>query len=511
MSKSTKQERGEYYRQQANNYLQEGHNRAQAHSKALDDCRDKFDVSDRTLRRSTADYRDGKKAYPEMPADSVDESNDNNHNTVDAASDGELPTLDDVEDKFAMEDDYHYDEEAGVYLIPMSTMGKVLKLDEEEVKRIKRLYSNWDGNPDTINQICQKTGFPRNQFIELKSKLGMTHDQEPFTKEEVLNKNMEQMIDNLHQQRRNRLAEEWESEKLKAMQKDADKWQELKQGQLDPLRDALSDISVPTPNDSPTYEQLTDHTRAAVIPLQDLHFGERGRDCNWTLDKMEERFTKTTRRLLHRIEETGDHTKIIIGVMGDIFHVDTESETTTRGTNVDASASVRKIYRRGSQCIADFIETCRQLAPTEVACVDGNHDRVTSFALMDKLEAMYDGQEGIEFTEGPHDLKFTKFGDNLLAISHGDRYRNSDKSKIFAREAATLWGKTNHRYWMQGHTHGEEIRSDKTGVQRLTGMSIAPQSSFEREKGYPHQAGMVSYVLDRQEGKIHTPSVRINE
>lgn len=498
MSRYTKEERANYYRECAQRYLEQGASRKEAHKKAHEDCYEKFDVSRRNVRRSTEEYREGKEAYPEGPEDVGIEEEEEEQ----------------LAEKWVKDGDYHHDEDKGEYLIHLNAAGRIVTIPEETMQDIFEWYSNWNGNADTINQICQKIGFPRQWFSELRRKMGLTHDREPFTPEEITSNSTEQLVDDLLQKRRNQLAEEWESERLNQLEREAKKWRKIEQRQLDPLKDALQDIQMPDPADIEAIreEDARDEDRCAVLCLQDLHFGERGHESDFSIDKMEDRFHSLTERLLERIADVTIPQKLYVALLGDIFHIDTENETTSWGTQMEASAGIRKIYKRGSEAITKFLERCRKMTDVELIGVDGNHDRLTSFALVDRLQAVYGEEDGgITVRDGSYDLQFASFGENLFAFSHGDRYRKSDKSKIFAREAKELWAETSTRYWFEGHMHSEDIdSSDATGAVKVVNPSPAPKSDFERKKGYSRaQKGLNAYVFDSTEGRIHMPSVRV--
>ena len=83
-------------------------------------------------------------------------------------------------------DKYVYNGTSDSYVTMLKCRPKPLVMTGTKFRAMKKAYSDWDGNPSTINEICRRFAIPRDQFIELKAIHGWTHEQEPYTREEVM-------------------------------------------------------------------------------------------------------------------------------------------------------------------------------------------------------------------------------------------------------------------------------------------------------------------------------------
>ena len=112
-------------------------------------------------------------------------------------------------------DAYTYNADADTYITFLRSAPKPITMPGDVHRAMQRAYSNWDGNPGTINEICRQFSFPRAWFVEYKSVHGWTHDKEPFTNEEIMSRKTEDMVDDALEQRRSVLFQKFEQEKWK--------------------------------------------------------------------------------------------------------------------------------------------------------------------------------------------------------------------------------------------------------------------------------------------------------
>ena len=89
-------------------------------------------------------------------------------------------------------DDYDFNPVTRRYLTKVSCApGGLIVTTEDEHKAIKSAYSNWDGDQATLNQIAARFRMPRRYLVEYLRRHGVTHDSEPFTREEVMSRPIE--------------------------------------------------------------------------------------------------------------------------------------------------------------------------------------------------------------------------------------------------------------------------------------------------------------------------------
>jgi hypothetical protein len=90
-------------------------------------------------------------------------------------------------------------EDFGDYWV-IRSKDRQFEITKEKYKKIRRDYSGQ--NYLTINQLCRKHKIPRWQFTLLKNAFSFTHDDVPFTDEEILNNNPEELAEKELQRRK---------------------------------------------------------------------------------------------------------------------------------------------------------------------------------------------------------------------------------------------------------------------------------------------------------------------
>ena len=97
---------------------------------------------------------------------------------------------------------YVYNKEKDQYVIYLKAANGNIVLSGQVVRGLVENYSNWYGKEHSVNEICRNYGIPKNYFNELKSVLGITHDSEPITNEELLNGDIEKITEDLLQKKK---------------------------------------------------------------------------------------------------------------------------------------------------------------------------------------------------------------------------------------------------------------------------------------------------------------------
>ncbi len=152
-------------------------------------------------------------------------------------------------------------------------------------------------------------------------------------------------------------------------------------------------------------------------------------------------------------------TAIILN-LGDFFHSDTSMNKTLRSGHVlDVDTRFAKVLRVGvelfRQCIEAALEKHKRVI---VRCLPGNHDQHTAQALTVALSMFYHGQKKrIDIDEDPSRFYMHRFGQNMIAATHGDMLRLPDMAGFMAANYPTEWGATKHRFGFQGHIHQKSV------------------------------------------------------
>lgn len=485
---ATPKERGEFYAEKARKYLDEGCSREEAHIKANQETCNEFSVSRRTIRKNTKPYREGKKAYPDQSDNSGQSEKEKTGNA----------------DRWIKDGEYHFDESTGEYLVYLDAADQMITIPKEKMGKIWEWYSDWTGDKNTINQICQKLGFPRTWFNELRRKLGMTHDREPFTPEEVVDNDTDQLIDDLLQKRRRELAESWENEKLEQVKEEAEQFRMIRQGQIEPLKRALSSVDL-TMDDAGSAVEIAlngscDEDYAALIGIADCHIGYDDYDAeSWSVRDSGDRVLEAYKNLLERTFHHGEPDRIILAFLGDFFHVDREDLSTSYGTQVEAAGLIEEILKEGYRVAHRMIEMAREVCDVSIRVVEGNHDRVTSKGMMIHVDDKFqDCDTDLNFNE----RQYLQYKNNLIGLWHGDTIRDRDIPNVMADEASELWGKTSNRYVVFGHIHPELVNDEHRGVTMLRLASPSGREEYDYRNGYDPTNALTSIRLHPDEGRI---------
>lgn len=199
----------------------------------------------------------------------------------------------------------------------------------------------------------------------------------------------------------------------------------------------------------------------AELSIFDAHFGklawspETGQ--NYDLDICSERYLSAGRDLLARSKVF--HPERVLMVVGnDFFHVDHKSMTTA-GTPQDCDGRWQKAFRVGARCCIVLAEEASLMAPVDILCVQGNHDREKLFCLGEVLKARFTNSKTIKVINEPDPYQYYRWGKVLLGFVHGENHvAVSKRTELIGQMlsdrpvdcADTVW-----KEWHLGHLHSE--------------------------------------------------------
>ena len=190
------------------------------------------------------------------------------------------PTAED-KNQWLWKQKYVYNKDDDKYVTFLSCLKDAVVVNGDKHRAMARAYSNWTGEPSSINVICSKFGFPRVWFEEYRRIHGWTHDKEPFTTEEMMTKDVNTLVDEALAQKRGILAQKYETAKWKDTKDEAEKYRQLKFNVYDPLNAALQEwkpeqaFKLPKTTDS-------DEVFSLVINANDWHIGLKAIESNMT-------------------------------------------------------------------------------------------------------------------------------------------------------------------------------------------------------------------------------------
>lgn len=401
---------------------------------------------------------------------------------------------------------YVYQDDIDLYIFFLPGHNKPLAFSGDKVRELKRRYSNWDGSPNTINQICRAFGLSRSLFDKIRRILAWTHDSEPFTDEEMVAKDSEELLMELVQGKKFALEQRFEKKKLDELEKDARKWHELKLGILNPFTDYFETHDKALKASPFLRLKMPSGNYACVISPFDLHYGKYGWDKEVGMEYnraiAEKLLLSHTEDLLSEIAHYPVE-KFIVPVGSDYFHFDTIRGTTTQGTPQDCDGTLVQIMFEGSYLMIKFIDMLRQIAPVEVPMAAGNHDRVLSNSLLLFLQGYYREVEEVSITSNLQMRQYSQYGNTVLGFTHGDGAKMSDLPGLMVNESGMQFGPNTHKVWFTGHLHFERtLEVQQTKIYQMP--SLSGTDRWHDLNGYKSIRGMCAYLVTKDKGVRHT-------
>jgi predicted phosphodiesterase len=457
---------------------------------------------ERTGKRSAKAWEAAMRRYMKRNGMKTNGAGSNQHFTNDNSA-SKSTISDEIEDEEHWVDDaeYYYDQATDCYYTYLRTASQNVKVPGPTHRAIKEAYSNMVGKGSTINQIARDFNFPRHWFDEYRRKHGWTHDMDPFTNEEMLENDPEELVDDLILRRRRVLHKRYTQKQWDEIKKDANHWVNFDETVLKAFKEHLKNLK---PTKIPTLkmtEKAQDY--ALVISPTDFHWGKGGWvdevGEHFDLPEAETRLFEKTSELIDRLP--GRPEKIFCATGSDWFHVDNHQGATTKGTPQDMSGSPAQILITGCELARRHIDLLRQVAPVEVLFMRGNHDKHSSLTLMLYLSAVYENVDDVEVRIDPKVRHYASYGKTLLGFTHGDGVRHGTLPSIMAAEEAKMWGNSDFRVWFTGHRHHQHLKEER-GCTVYTLPSLAGKDRWHYQAGYISQPGLAAHLIDKEIGVI---------
>ncbi|WP_155300617.1 metallophosphoesterase family protein [Deinococcus kurensis] len=403
--------------------------------------------------------------------------------------------------------EYVYNATDDKYVTFLKVAGGQVVVSGDEHRAMKRAYSNWDGRPASINEICRDFGMPRAYLMEYKQRHGWTHDSEPFTDEELLTRGPDELVEEALQMRRRALFHDYEKAKWAETQSKAERYDRLEQTLMLPIVRHLEALT-------PTYAvprvalRAPERPFAVVVTPTDLHYGKYG----WA-DEVGRRYDRQTARdylistaqaLLAEVALRGAPDRFILCMGSDWFHIDAYRAQTTSGTPQDVDGTAAQILWEGCELAATYVDLLRQVAPVELRVVPGNHDKVFSVSVLLYLRAWFREAQDVTVHLGNRQRQHVVYGRSLLSFTHGQGQQEKPRElgKVIAHEAAREWGSTDFRYVFTGHLHHVFI-SEEGGLTYLRSPALSGNDRYHEEHGYTtSRAQQAAYVIDAERGLV---------
>jgi hypothetical protein len=257
------------------------------------------------------------------------------------------------------------------------------------------------------------------------------------------------------------------------------------------------------PKAKPKAKKFADDLLPTIV-IGDAHFGMRA-DARET--KSRDYDTKiASSDMLDAIDYLVDSSpasnQALLVNVGDFIHANGSGGTTFAGTKLDVDTRIEVVLEIAAQTFMFAID--KMLAKHQnvtVIMARGNHDSDTAIALALILKFYYSKEKRVKILD-PHGFFHTlQFGQNLIAVHHGDKVKAAKLGAILPKMLPTQWSSTNYRKWIVGHIHHQNVLETDNGVFVETFGTLAPPDSWHAGAGYGASSVMTQIVFHREGGE----------
>jgi UDP-2,3-diacylglucosamine pyrophosphatase LpxH len=240
------------------------------------------------------------------------------------------------------------------------------------------------------------------------------------------------------------------------------------------------------------YRQPTRDGLWQVLVISDTHFGayswsKTTGGSDYDLDLAEQLVGKAGAELV-AVGDAHKPTRRTIAFLGDLFHYDTPSGTTTGGTPLERDGRLQKMIQVGCDSLLRIVERSAASAPTDVVIVNGNHDEVLTWAFQRILVERFRGSKAVTIKPDFLSRQYLTHGRNLLGFTHGHKAKRK-LPQIMALEQREAWSRSTYREWHTGHLHHQAAEHNKPldtldGVIVRTAPTICPPDDWHSANGF---------------------------
>jgi len=405
---------------------------------------------------------------------------------------------------------YNKSEDEYIFLLEKS-FGKNVKLEGTTVRSILKNYSNYDGSPDSINQVSNRFSIPRNILIHILKILNITHDSLPVTPEEFEEKSVDEIKNECITGKKFALYQKLQKEEWKSTKDNARKWDEFIIGKYNPFLEALeswtpsSIPSIKTSNNGLLYDDKT-----FLCVLTDTHIGELTKNSWEGKSFNTQKAIKNILNYISQIESklsewktTPSKCKLVI--MGDILNSCVDGMT-RKGTKLHNDVVNGDMYKIGLDVIITFVTAMRQLFPNvDISCVNGNHDSFMIGAVYYSASRYFENTDGIVWNISDYWLDSFRVNNCYFIYSHGKDDINhvalpNNVTKFESFVQSLLLKKVHElvdvesKYFISGHLHSYE-HIELNDFEKIQVPSSVTADGFAEALGYMTKARQNCFIV----------------
>ena len=268
---------------------------------------------------------------------------------------------------------------------------------------------------------------------------------------------------------------------------------------LDSLKEAIDIIVAevkPVPeikrNNTPTTDRLCN-----VYISNDLHIGalmdatETG-DRDWNR-KIALKTIKDSIDFL--VANSPDTSEAVVIDLGDTTEMDNFSNMTPKSGHVlDVDGRHSKVIAIAMEAMVYMIT--KALEKHEVVHfynINGNHDISSGHSIRAFVMAWFRENKNVNVCEETKEIKYHRFGTNLIGMAHGDGLRMKEAGETMAADNVEIFSQTVNRYFHFGHNHKDSVYDGRL-CKCESHRNLAPLNAWAVHKGFRRQAGTMKCI-----------------
>lgn len=425
----------------------------------------------------------------------------------------------DIKSDLEFSDNYVYNKEDDTYIFLLEKrFGKNLVIKGDVIRGLIKNYSNYDGNPDSINQVSIRYSIPRNYLIYILKILEVTHDSLPFTPEDYQQKDESELVNDYISGKKFALNQRIQKEDWKLTKEDARKWNEFLLGKYNPFLDAIDNWSPPIIGEIPQNTERGLNDNVFLCILTDTHIGELTSNC-WEGKSFNTR--KAVDNILSYITQINEKlserktfpSKCKLVIMGDILNSCVDGMT-RKGTKLHNDIVNGDMYRVGLDVIITFVQSLKQIFQTvDISCVNGNHDSFMIGAVYYSASRYFENVDGIIWNISNYWLDSFKVNNcyfiythgkddvNHIALPNNKQRLESFVQSLLLKRVEDLVG-VKSKYFITGHLHNY-LQEEMNDFEFIRVPSSVTADGFAEALGYMTKARQNCFIV----GKNHIEEI----
>ena len=192
---------------------------------------------------------------------------------------------------------------------------------------------------------------------------------------------------------------------------------------------------------------------------------------------------------------------------GDFTHMDSQANTTTKGTRVDVDSRFAKVL--GAALDLAVAMTEKALTKHEIVnwrSAIGNHNEHTAIMMSAFIKAWFRNEARVIVHDTPSLFMYHTFGKNLIGITHGHTAKAEKLGEVMSVDCKNEWSASEHRYWYTGHVHHQTVK-EFTNCVVETFNTLTSKDAWHAGMGYRSKQSMKSITLHKEYGEISRNTV----